>query len=305
MTGSLSALLGRILDYAGLFPPAALDMSGAVAEYERHLAEDRMGMLASFVCPAARLEELARTAPGRAWKLSILATNAESPSEALDHLARDVSHVDAFLDANPGFTMTAFELRVPSAFLENATGLGEFVHRVEATLGRSRQPAKKTFYELGWSANWSVALGVLGQGDAFRGAKIRTGGLEASAFPSPEQVAEFVAAAREAGVPWKATAGLHHPVRKFRSEVETKMHGFLNVFLGACLVLQHRDDVTLVRLLNEEDPTAFRFTETGVTWRDHVLHRSLISRTRAEFALSFGSCSYREPIEDLKAIGLL
>jgi len=305
MTASLSLLLERILDYAGLFPPAALDMNGAVAEYERHLAEDRVGMLASFVCPASRLEELARATTGRGWKLSILATNAESPSEAMDRLTRDVSRIDAFLDANPGFTMSAFELRVPSVFLENAAGLGDFVQSVETTLSRSRHPAQKTFYELGWTTNWPLALGVLARGNAFRGAKIRTGGLEASAFPTPLQVAEFMAVARDARVAWKATAGLHHPVRKFRSEVGTKMHGFLNVFLGAALALENSDVTELVRLLHEEDEGAFRFSDAGATWGDHVLDRGLISRTRAEFALSFGSCSYREPIEDLKALGLL
>jgi len=305
MTASLSRLLERTLDYAGLFPPAALDMNGAVAEFERHLAEDRFGMLASFVCPAARLDELASIATGRDWKLSILATNTESPSGALDRLASDVSLMDAFLDASPGFTLSAFELRVPSVFLQNAAGFGDFVQSVERALDRLRHPAQKTFYELGWSTNWPLVLGVLAQGNAFRGAKIRTGGLEASAFPTPLQVAEFMAAARDTRVPWKATAGLHHPLRKFRSEVGTKMHGFLNVFLGAALALENSDVADLVQLLNEEDEDAFRFSDAGATWRDHVLDRGLISRTRAEFALSFGSCSYREPVEDLKALGLL
>jgi hypothetical protein len=140
---------------------------------------------------------------------------------------------------------------------------------------------------------------------AFRGAKIRTGGLEAAAFPSPDQVASFLIAAREAGVSWKATAGLHHPLRRFRQEVGTKMHGFLNVFCGAALAFAGRDEATLVRILNEEEAAAFRFTDDAFTWRDHRLDRASLARARAEFALSFGSCSYLEPVEDLKALGLL
>ena len=305
MTGSLSTLLADSLDYAGLFPPAGLDMPQAVLEYERYRTDDRFGMLANFVCPAARLDELARNATGRTWTLSILGTNAESPADGLEHLARDLSRVASFLDANRGFTMAGLELRVPPVLLGTPAGFEDFVRSVEQELSRSPYAPAKMFYELGWSAHWPSALAVLAQGSGFRGGKIRTGGLEAPAFPSPEQVADFLMAARENRVPWKATAGLHHPLRRFRPEVKTKMHGFLNVFLGAALAYQGRDEAAVVKLLNEEDAGTFRFSDESVTWRDHVLDRGLLSRTRAEFAQSFGSCSYQEPIEDLKEIGLL
>ena len=305
MTGSLSTLLADSLDYAGLFPPAGLDMPQAIAEYERHLAEDRVGMLAGFVCPASRVAELAQSAGDRPWTLSILGTNAETPADALKLLTRDLSCVASFLDANRGFTMAALELRVPSVLLGNAAGFGDFVHSVEEEVSRSPYVPAKIFYELGWNAHWPSLLGVLAQGSRFCGGKIRTGGLEAPAFPSPEQVAAFLVAAREVRIPWKATAGLHHPLRRFRPEVKTKMHGFLNVFLGAALAHQGRDDVAVVELLNEEDAGAFRFSNESAMWRDHVLDRGLLARTRTEFAQSFGSCSYQEPIEDLKEIGLL
>ncbi len=305
MTGALSTLLNGILDYAGLFPPAGLDMPSAVAEYERHLAEDAVGMLAGFVCPASRLDELAQNAMDRPWKLAILGTGAESVSEALHHVAKDIGRIESFLDTNRRFSISAVELRVPPVLLASAEDLGNFLHGVEEGLSRSAYAPEKIFYELGWSAHWASVLPVLKQGRMFRGAKIRSGGLEASAFPTPEQMAGFMIAARDARVPWKATAGLHHPVRRFRPEVSAKMHGFLNVFLGAALVYQGGDATEVLALLNEEDAEAFRFSDESARWRDRVLDRGLLSRTRAEFALSFGSCSYQEPIEDLRAIGLL
>jgi len=76
------------------------------------------------------------------------------------------------------------------------------------------------------------------------------------------------------------------------------------VFLGAALAWKGGDEAALVELLNEEDAGALQFTDDAVLWRDHVLDRELLSRTRSEFALSFGSCSYQEPIEDLKALKL-
>ena len=67
------------------------------------------------------------------------------------------------------------------------------------------------------------------------GAKLRCGGVTADTFPAPEQVARFIVAARDAGVPAKFTAGLHHPVRHFSDDVRTEMHGFLNLYVGGML----------------------------------------------------------------------
>ena len=305
MTKALSTLLAESLDYAGLFPPAGLDMPHAVEKYERHRGDDRIGMLANFVCPAARLDELATNATGKTWSLSVLGTNAESPADALEYLAQDLTRIASFLEGNGGFKMSALELRVPPVLLGNAAGFEDFVRSVERTVSRSPHVPAKLFYEMSWSTHWTSALGVLAHGSAFRGGKIRTGGLDATAFPSPEQVANFLVAARERRVPWKATAGLHHPLRRFRPEVKTKMHGFLNVFLGATLAYQGGDESELIEILNEEDAGAFRFSDESVAWRDHVLHLGFLSQARAEFAQSFGSCSYQEPIADLKEIGLL
>ena len=298
MTPALSILLKDILDYAGLFPPASLDMPKAVTEYERHLTEDTVGMLGGFVCPAARLDELARNAECRNWRLSILGTNADSISQALNCVHDDLERIKSFMSENRGFTLSALELRVPPT----PRHLEELPRAVETLF--SIQPAPHFFYELAWGAEWPRVFSDLKVGGRAIKAKIRTGGLEASAFPTCEQLAAFMIAAREARIPWKATAGLHHPLRKFQREVGTKMHGFLNVFLGAALAWKGGDEAALVELLNEEDAGALQFTDDAVLWRNHVLDRELLSRTRSEFALSFGSCSYQEPIEDLKALKL-
>ena len=305
MTESLWALLANSLDYAGLFPPAALDMPSAVAEFERHLSHDPIGMLASFVCPAARLDELAQNTHNKTWRLSILATNADTASEALELLAKDAARIDSFLAVNRTFSISTLELRVPPALLETPVELEEFLGRVEDVALRFRYVPRRIFYEMGWSTPWNAVLPALKQGPMFRGAKVRTGGLNSQAFPSPEQVGAFLLEAAETRVPWKATAGLHHPVRRFQSEVETKMHGFLNVLLGAALAFQTRDEPALIALLSEEDATAFRFGDMYAKWRNHVFYREFLSEMRGEFALSFGSCSYQEPIDDLKELGLL
>ena len=73
-------------------------------------------------------------------------------------------------------------------------------------------------------------------------AKMRTGGVTAEAFPTAAQVLRFLRACTEARVPFKATAGLHHPLRaEYRltyapDSPRGTMFGFLNVFLTAVLL---------------------------------------------------------------------
>jgi hypothetical protein len=143
-------------------------------------------------------------------------------------------------------------------------------------------------------------------------AKIRTGGVTAEAIPSSKAVADFLAACCGAEVPFKATAGLHHPVRaEYPLTYEEGcprgvMHGFLNVFLAAAMVKVHRIKAEkAARILEERDAGAFHITPEGVRWGDLVLESAQIALSREVFALSYGSCSFAEPVEDLKGLGLL
>ena len=137
--------------------------------------------------------------------------------------------------------------------------------------------------------------------------KIRTGGVKASMIPSIEQAAFFIHTCREKQVRFKATAGLHHPLRHNSSEldVKTKMHGFLNVF-GAAILSHARglSESILREMLEDESAESFSFDDQGLRWRDHRASSDQITRARREFAISFGSCSFTEPLEDLQKLGL-
>jgi hypothetical protein len=136
-------------------------------------------------------------------------------------------------------------------------------------------------------------------------AKIRTGGITPDAFPAIDDVAAFIDACRKAGVAFKATAGLHHPLRclkplTYEPEAPTgTMHGFLNVFMAAALP-DHGGEV-----LREEEAAAFTFDDDGASWRDHRVSTTDLRRIRRELAISFGSCSFEEPIADLQELGWL
>jgi hypothetical protein len=142
-------------------------------------------------------------------------------------------------------------------------------------------------------------------------AKGRTGGVTAEAFPSAFELARFIAACAKEEVPFKATAGLHHPLRgEYRltyapDSPTATMHGFLNVFLAAGFAQNGMDVEQLVEVLEERSPTAFTFESGRVVWRGEQLVRAHLINARHLAALAFGSCSFTEPIEDLQKLGLL
>lgn len=137
------------------------------------------------------------------------------------------------------------------------------------------------------------------------GYKLRTGGVTADAFPSSGQIARALVAAVKHRIPIKFTAGLHHPIRQFRDEVKTKMHGFVNVLGAAVLSAEHHWDVDqAVAMLEEEDPRSFSFTDNFFAWRQWKIDTERL-QGRRRFVRSFGSCSFDEPRDDLRALGLL
>src|SRR5258707_787276 len=101
------------------------------------------------------------------------------------------------------------------------------------------------------------------------GYKLRTGGVTADAFPTSAQIASALVAPATHQLPIKFTAGLHHPIRQFRDEVKTKMHGFLNVLGAAVLAAEHRWDARQAAImLEDEEPNSFSFTDDFFAWRE-------------------------------------
>lgn len=122
-------------------------------------------------------------------------------------------------------------------------------------------------------------------------AKIRTIGLSA------DDLAEFLYEAAQRRVAFKATAGLHHPMR-------ADTHGFLNLFAAAIFAWRGMDRTTLRLVLNETDPAAFIFLDEEMQWREWRATAADVRQIRQDFAHSFGSCSFEEPVEGLRALGL-
>src|SRR5205823_2656636 len=167
----------------------------------------------------------------------------------------------------------------------------------DTALAGQRLPLVTVFYEIEVVPEWTVRVNTLTRvlcEDPLRrqGLKVRTGGLNAAAFPPPEDVAFAVAACRDARVPLKFTAGLHHPVRHFNAGVQTKMHGFLNVF-GAGVLAHARglSEDQIVEIIADQDARNFAFDDAGFRWKDWRASVEEIAAARRELVTSFGSCS--------------
>jgi hypothetical protein len=141
--------------------------------------------------------------------------------------------------------------------------------------------------------------------------KVRTGGLTPESIPATEELADFLCQAAGRRLAFKATAGLHHPVRSDRPLTYAAdaprgvMHGFVNVFLAATFAWHGAERGTLLKVLNETDAGAFEFHDDRAFWRDQTLSTKQIAQARREFAHSFGSCSFEEPLADLRELGWL
>lgn len=285
---ALRTLLHETVDYAGLFPPAGLDMPAAVANYAAYRAGPDAWALGRFVLPAARLAELERAAdplltPGDPWRLSALL----GPDVAAD--ADRVGDFDRRHRARRTAVVDAVELRAAD---------DEAIARAAALV-----PVGATAYvELPLGGD--VAPLVRAVARAGMRAKARTGGTTPDAFPPSEDLARFIEACIAADVAFKATAGLHHPLRgAYRLSYEPDaatgvMFGFLNVFLATALLEAGASRVEARALLEEGDPDALRIEHDAVAWRAHRLGARALAAARSRM-VSFGSCSFREPVDEM------
>jgi hypothetical protein len=302
VTDACRALLGSLIDHAALFPPASMTMQEAVAEDRAARDGAYHWMLARFLCPASRLDELSDGFGG--WpavpELSVVLdgvgqTDEASWSEALE---ADANLVAAALEA--GAPVAAIELRLPSPRPGSAALIA-----AQTAL----RPLKSEIYlELlpgdAWRHDVPAAIGAVSAIGAR--VKLRCGGETAAAVPPVELLALALASCRDTGVVLKATAGLHHPIRHTDEATGITMHGFLNLLAAAALGAAHNLRPSgLERVLAEEDPGAFELSAEELRVDGQHASAAEIAAARQHLFVSYGSCSWREPVDDLRQLGVL
>jgi hypothetical protein len=313
MSASLRALLAGIIDYAGLFPPARLPLEPAIRNYARYRTEPEGWMLGRFVCPAARLAELSPFveelfSPESPLMISALGRGGDEFASFTQGLRADVEAINTFRSKHQDRALIdVLEVRLPPLLpgAADSEALQDFFSSVRADLEAQLRPSVTAYYEPSFGPDWPDTLAVL-VSLLPGGFKLRCGGLEAPAFPTPEQVAAALTTCVRLRRPFKATAGLHHPIRHFDAQLKTPMHGFLNVFGAGVLAAALELTLEQVRsIIEDQDPTHFVFTDDTFRWKDLSAPVEAIVRARRDRVLSFGSCSFDEPRDDLRALGLL
>lgn len=292
---SVRALLAGAIDYAGLFPPSAVSMSEAVLNYATYRNSNYGWLLGRFVVSSARLDEFIENAgdfvprdEASSWRLSVVIG---------DDVVGEINRVNEFNKAHgPGVFCDTVEIRVRSAAAveDAAASAGNLTAYFELALNDELPDLVST-------------IAIAGQR-----AKIRTGGVTPDAFPKTSNIIRFVKTCLAANVPFKATAGLHHPIRCFKpltyeaDPPTATMHGFLNVFLMSGFAREGYRQQLLEAIMEDEFEEVFKFEDQAAVWRDeHRLTLPQIQFLRQKGIQSFGSCSFDEPVADLQELGIL
>ena len=292
MSNSLKVLLTEIIDYAGLFPPSQVSMAVAVQNFDQYLKSEHAWILGRFVVPVANLDKFRKEADkffdGQPWRLSGIA-GAD--------VAHDLRKIDRFNHKNEG-----------QAIIETVEIKTNSIEEVQQ-IGKTLPEGLTAFFEFPPTEVLTDFMTTLAINKNC--AKIRTGGVTQDAFPSTDAIIKFMRVCIAANVPFKATAGLHHPLRSIRpltyeeNSPKGAMHGFLNLFLSACFLRQDLNNSFVHQLMNEIDSNSFSFDDDEIRWGDHSISTNLVAIARQKNSISFGSCSFLEPVEDLQEIGLL
>lgn len=300
---SLRALLSSAIDYAGLFPPADLELEPALRNQAGYARSPESWMLGAFVLPLKKFPEvkpqLSQFDNRHPLCISALGAKTDSAAAFIEALEEAAETIIKF-EAEHGKLVRVAQLEMP---LPSSPGAS--LADTNKSLAGLEIPA---FFEAPID-DAERTLAFIAErkrtGAGRFGFKLRTGGVVASAFPSSVQIARALVAAGKHGVPIKFTAGLHHPVRQFHPSVQTKMHGFLNVLGAGVLAAEHHWSVQQTALMLEcEDATDFVFDAEGFAWREWKISTARVIEQR-KLVTSLGSCSFDEPRDDLRALNLL
>ncbi len=324
---AIHALMSGLIDYAGLFPPAKLSMDKCVANYAKYAACDDAWMLGRFILPVSRIEEFRTAAAkllpkkfdesdedggggGGGWPISAIIDG--DLDENLDSIfAFNAQHAEP---RNGLAVIDAVEIKVPPISETDPAPSVPFIEGALEIMAEGVYP----LFELpvmggsaaGGGPDLRGAIAALAGADA--GAKVRTGGIIPGAIPTTRAVAEFLVACAQADVPFKATAGLHHAIRAEQPLTyepgcpRAVMHGFLNVFIAAAMAKEYRLDAqAVVKMLEETDPRKFKITEDSIAWGPGRVDIESLENMRDLFGLSYGSCSFDEPVSELRSLGVI
>lgn len=290
-------MLSKAIDFAGIFPPAKLAMADSVDAYLRFTHGEEAWLVSRFVCSAGRLTELKaeldqhspeEVSQRDALPIAVVGTAPPDHKHWHHSIEHDAGEMERFQrSAERRAELEAFEIRVPDhehleEYLRTLTGFENV----------------DVYVEIPWAGPIADSIAIIAE-TSLEGVKARTGGTEASAFPTADQLAEFIRGAVQAECPFKCTAGLHEPVAHFDDRLGIMHHGFLNVLVATALAM--REDLSrkeIAEILSNTFEAEFRIHEDFLQFQGARIDLNLADEAR-ELFVSFGSCSVDEPLKGL------
>ncbi len=296
---SVHALVESVVDYAGLYPPAQLEPATVVRNYALVHASNRQWMLGRLIWPVASLDQLSTLAVGHApeavlpethgaWAISCILSPAGTPE-----FVKDLDRVLAFNEQHDEVGSAAMRIDALEIRASDASAIEQALTHLPDDMF--------PYFEIALESDPRGIIASLVGEEA--GAKFRTGGTTPQAHPAAGDLARAMHACASAGVPFKATAGLHRALCHFNNAAGSTQFGFLNVLLGAAFIYNRKCDVeALTRFLTVGSVDEIEFSETAMSWHGVRVSLDEIEETRSRFAHSFGSCSFDEAWDDLVAM---
>ena len=333
MKESLRTFMNGLIDYAGLFPPADLPLNEAISEYISQIKSDNSQMLSRFIIHTSKLDELDEFLPLfediGPLRLSVLGGSGNSDDEYLNKIDQNITNINDYREKHGNkIEIDVIECKMPTnspakSTMEKATtslnknGLTHYHEFAELPYVGINYSTEQD--ESSWEQDITPTVKLISKLDN-AGIKLRCGGIVKEAFPSVEQVAAMIQTCVIIGVPMKFTAGLHHPIRHFADEYDEYMHGFINTFGAGVFATtfpkpknsqeKYRMFILLSHMIDDQNAENFSFTNDSMTWKvgddrdtQFEIDAETIENARKNGMISYGSCSFQEPIDDLTQLG--
>ncbi|MGA2669486.1 MAG: hypothetical protein ABSF32_11330 [Ignavibacteria bacterium] len=307
----------HLIDYAGLFPPASLDLSTAFGNYLSYLKKPNSWMLSRFIIPARRLPELSsiikeeRIDFDQIVTFSVLGSGGVDEMGFFNGLKNDIDYIESFEQKlGNKVEIEVYDVRLPADLQgdPDVKSIRQFIDHHYRMFESGLDHPVKVFYEVNPDINLQKIIKAVWYHNKFErvtGYKLRTGRADVSAIPSAEMIADAIDVCRQYEVPMKFTAGLQQPIRHYDESLKTKLHGFINVFSAGIFAYCHNISGDLIlEMIDDEDPDDFTFKENSFAWKNLYILPDEVKRARNKFMISFSSFSLDMLLEDLSSIKL-
>jgi hypothetical protein len=273
-------LLAGLVDDAALFPPGNAPMGQAVHEHKEQAHEPWADAVGVFVCPAARVDEMA--AALKPWQGILVSLVVDPTVPGLYDAVRSA-------DAAERVLVVGIEASLERLGADGARVLADDL------LGFSVKTGPHVGYLEVPRAAPDSALDLV-RAAGWHNAKYRTGGVTPDAHPDEVELAHFLVGCAERGLHFKLTAGMHHAVRGTTTE-GFEQHGVLNVLLAVAAATRGAGRREVANVLAERDGGLLAKEARSLT-------RAEATTVRQQFR-SFGCCGVAEPLDELRPLGVL